>query len=70
MMFIPQALAPNMAGVIASRIVQGMSGSVGNTMVAGSVADIFPKDRRAVPMSAFVLTVLYVRYSMLVVTLC
>ncbi|PWN39586.1 MFS general substrate transporter [Ceraceosorus guamensis] len=57
MMFIPQALAPNIGAILGSRIVQGCAGSVGNTMCAGSVADLFPKSQRAIPMGFFVLIV-------------
>lgn len=34
-MFVPQALTPNFAGIILPRICQGLTGSVGNTMVGG-----------------------------------
>lgn len=58
MMYIPQGLAPNIAAILCSRVVQGCAGSVGNTMVAGSVADMFPKEKRSLPMGVFVCCVL------------
>lgn len=58
MMYLPQALAPNFASIIVGRIIQGVAGSVGNTMVGGFVADLWPKSKRSVPMSFFVLMVM------------
>lgn len=58
LMYLPQALAPNFASIIVGRIIQGIAGSVGNTMVGGFVADLWPKSKRAVPMSFFVLMVM------------
>ncbi|PWN39364.1 MFS general substrate transporter [Ceraceosorus guamensis] len=54
-MFIPQALAPNVYAIILSRFVQGMAASVGNSMVGGSVSDVFPASSRGIPMAIFAL---------------
>ncbi|ORY29132.1 major facilitator superfamily domain-containing protein [Naematelia encephala] len=46
LLFIPQALSPSYSGLLAARWFQGMCASVGNSMVGGTVADLFfPKDR-------------------------
>ncbi|CAO1615117.1 unnamed protein product [Parajaminaea phylloscopi] len=57
-MFIPHAVSTSMTCIIVPRIIQGITGSVGNTMVGGFVADMWPKASRSLPMSVFVLTVL------------
>jgi hypothetical protein len=36
----------------------GVFGSVGNTTVAGTIADMFPKENRSLPMGVFVVCVL------------
>ncbi|PWN48561.1 MFS general substrate transporter [Violaceomyces palustris] len=55
--FIPQALAPNMAAILISRWFQGMAASVGNSMVAGSVSDMFHASERGFPMGLYALSV-------------
>ncbi|PWZ02366.1 MFS general substrate transporter [Testicularia cyperi] len=56
-LFIPQALAKNIGTIIAVRWFQGMAASVGNSMVAGSVSDIFQASERGFPMSLYALSV-------------
>jgi MFS family permease len=58
-MYIPQALAPNITAILSSRVMQGIFGSVGNTMVAGTIADMFPKENRSLPMGVFVVCVFW-----------
>ncbi|PWN19317.1 MFS general substrate transporter [Microstroma glucosiphilum] len=57
MMTIPQALAPNIEGIIIPRIFQGMAGSVGNSITGGIVADLFVSHDRSLPMSFYALIV-------------
>ena len=46
---IPQALSPNMTGILASRWFQGMCSSVGNSMVGGTIAGACRPRRVALP---------------------
>ncbi|KAK1922845.1 major facilitator superfamily domain-containing protein [Papiliotrema laurentii] len=54
-MYIPQALTTNFSGFLAARCFQGMSQSVGNSLVSGTVADMFSPDQRGTPMGLFTL---------------
>lgn len=56
-LFIPQALAKNITTIIVVRLFQGMAASVGNSMVAGSVSDLFHASERGFPMSLYALSV-------------
>jgi MFS family permease len=56
-LFLPQALAPNVASIIASRFVQGTFACIEGPVAAGVVADLFPKAVRGPAMGTFVLTV-------------
>lgn len=57
LLFIPQALAKNITTIIVVRWFQGMAASVGNSMVAGSVSDVFHANERGFPMSLYSLSV-------------
>lgn len=56
-LFIPQALAKNITTIIVVRWFQGMSASVGNSLVAGSVSDVFHANERGFPMSLYSISV-------------
>lgn len=57
LLFIPQALAKNITTIIVVRCFQGMSASVGNSLVAGSVSDVFHANERGLPMSLYSISV-------------
>lgn len=59
LMFIPQALAPNITGLLLTRFFAGVFGSTGSTMVGGTLADIYHADTRGGPMSFFSSVTLY-----------
>lgn len=56
-LFIPQALAKNITTIIVVRFFQGMAASVGNSLVAGSVSDVFHANERGLPMSLYSIAV-------------
>lgn len=56
-LYIPQALAKNITTMIVVRWFQGMAASVGNSMVAGSVSDVFHANERGFPMSLYAISV-------------
>ncbi|EPQ30522.1 uncharacterized protein PFL1_02048 [Pseudozyma flocculosa PF-1] len=56
-LFIPQALAPNIAAILISRWFQGMAGSVGNSMAAGLASDLFVAKDRGFVMSLYAVCV-------------
>lgn len=56
-LYIPQALAKNITTIIVVRVFQGMAASVGNSMVAGSVSDVFHANERGFPMSLYAIAV-------------
>ncbi|KAI5476209.1 hypothetical protein MNV49_007971 [Pseudohyphozyma bogoriensis] len=53
-LFLPQALAPNFASILATRFFQGAAGSVEGPVIAGVVADLFAKKNRGRAMATFV----------------
>ncbi|WVQ64102.1 uncharacterized protein L199_002262 [Kwoniella botswanensis] len=53
LLFIPQCLSKNHNGVLAARFLQGMTQSVGNSMVGGTVADMFYPKQRGIAMGVF-----------------
>lgn len=53
LLFIPQAITTNFSAILAIRWFQGMSSSVGNSMVGGTIADIFRADDRGSGMNIF-----------------
>ncbi|SPO25312.1 related to TPO1 - Vacuolar polyamine-H+ antiporter [Ustilago trichophora] len=57
LLYIPQALANNITTIIVVRGFQGMAASVGNSMVAGSVSDVFHANERGFPMSLYAIAV-------------
>ncbi|KAN0064882.1 hypothetical protein ACQY0O_001939 [Thecaphora frezii] len=57
LLYIPQALAPNISAILVSRWFQGMAGSVGNSMAAGVASDLFLAKDRGFAMSLFALIV-------------
>ncbi|KAK4703621.1 hypothetical protein P7C70_g2595, partial [Phenoliferia sp. Uapishka_3] len=57
LLFLPQALAPNFASILATRFFQGICGSVEGPVVAGIVADLFKKRNRGTAMGTFVVMV-------------
>ncbi|OJA10286.1 hypothetical protein AZE42_05006 [Rhizopogon vesiculosus] len=50
---VMNALAPNIQTVIVSRVLQGVFGSTGASLVGGTIADIWQPHERGVPMSMF-----------------
>ncbi|GAA5903062.1 hypothetical protein JCM8208_000442 [Rhodotorula glutinis] len=59
LLFLPQALAPNFASICATRFFQGALGSCEGPVIAGVVADLFPKRTRGMPMAVFVAAVFW-----------
>ncbi|BEJ11551.1 hypothetical protein CspHIS471_0200110 [Cutaneotrichosporon sp. HIS471] len=57
LLFLPQTLSHNIHGYLAARWFQGMASSVGNSMVGGTIADIFGYEERGQLMNFFTLTV-------------
>ncbi len=57
LLYLPQALATNIVAIVVTRAVQGCAASVGNSVVAGSVSDLFPPQSRGLPMSIFTVLV-------------
>ncbi|KAM0754246.1 MFS general substrate transporter [Meredithblackwellia eburnea MCA 4105] len=57
LLFLPQALAPNFASILATRFFQGIGGSVEGPVVAGIVADVKAKKDRGTAMATFVVAV-------------
>ncbi|CBQ72971.1 related to TPO1-Vacuolar polyamine-H+ antiporter [Sporisorium reilianum SRZ2] len=57
LLFIPQALAKSITTIIVVRFFQGMAASVGNSLVAGSVSDVFHANERGLPMSLYSIAV-------------
>ncbi|GAA5862316.1 hypothetical protein JCM8547_007601 [Rhodosporidiobolus lusitaniae] len=57
LLFLPQALAPNYASICATRFFQGAMGSVEGPVIAGVVADLWPKVNRGRAMAVFVVAV-------------
>ncbi|KAL1410927.1 hypothetical protein Q8F55_001870 [Vanrija albida] len=53
LLFIPQALSHSLPGLLAARFFQGMVCSVGNSMVGGTVADMYAAKHRGVAMNIF-----------------
>jgi hypothetical protein len=48
LLFIPQALAPNVVAIILTRFFQGTMACIEGPVAAGVVADLFPKSSRSV----------------------
>lgn len=59
LLFLPQALSTNYPGILAVRWFQGMSSSVGNSMVGGTIADLFRADDRGRAMNIFSLVIFF-----------
>lgn len=59
LMFIPQALSPNITTLLITRFLGGVMGSTGSTMVGGTLADMYHADTRGGPMSCFSSVTLY-----------
>ncbi|WWC73319.1 uncharacterized protein I206_107286 [Kwoniella pini CBS 10737] len=53
LLFIPQCLSKNHNGILTARFFQGMASSVGNSMVGGTVADMFYPRQRGIAMGVF-----------------
>ncbi|WVQ94773.1 hypothetical protein IAU59_001855 [Kwoniella sp. CBS 9459] len=56
-LFIPQIWSKNHDGVLVCRFFQGIAQSVGNSMVGGTVADMFMHSGRGVAMGVFTLMI-------------
>ncbi|CEH19140.1 Synaptic vesicle transporter SVOP and related transporters (major facilitator superfamily) [Ceraceosorus bombacis] len=56
--FLPNALAQNIQTVLVARFICGAAGSVGSTMVGGTLADLWERDERDVPLAFFALSAL------------
>ncbi|ORY72935.1 MFS general substrate transporter [Leucosporidium creatinivorum] len=57
LLFLPQALAPNVISIIISRLVQGTFACIEGPIAAGVVADLTTKSNRGIMMSTFVLAI-------------
>ncbi|PWN87229.1 MFS general substrate transporter [Acaromyces ingoldii] len=57
--FLPVALARNIETVLVARFLCGAAGSVGATMVGGTLSDIWTRGQREVPMAFFSLSALF-----------
>lgn len=57
--FLPVALARNIQTVLVARFLCGAAGSVGATMVGGTLSDIWSRGQREVPMALFSLSALF-----------
>ncbi|TIA75137.1 hypothetical protein E3P91_00646 [Wallemia ichthyophaga] len=53
LLFLPQILVKNIAVIVVMRLLQGGCSSVGNTLVGGSIADMFNASERGLPMAVF-----------------
>ncbi|KAH7882287.1 MFS general substrate transporter [Phlebopus sp. FC_14] len=53
------ALAPNIQAVIVGRILGGVFGSTGASLVGGSIADVWQPHERGLPMSLFAFTTVF-----------
>ncbi|TIB94055.1 MFS general substrate transporter [Wallemia mellicola] len=53
LLFLPQILVKNIAVIVVMRLLQGACSSVGNTLVGGSIADMFDASDRGLPMAVF-----------------
>ncbi|UZJ53581.1 hypothetical protein CBS101457_002901 [Exobasidium rhododendri] len=56
---LPVALARNVETVLVSRFIMGAAGSVGSTMVGGTLADLWAVEERVLPMALFSLSALF-----------
>ncbi|KAG2058308.1 MFS general substrate transporter [Suillus hirtellus] len=56
---VMNALAPNIQTVIVSRMLQGVFGSTGASLVGGCIADIWQPHERGLPMSLFAFSSLF-----------
>ncbi|GJN88631.1 hypothetical protein Rhopal_001597-T1 [Rhodotorula paludigena] len=56
-LFLGQALAPNIYSLVFCRLIQGTAASIEGPVAAGVVADLWPKKTRGPAMGIFVLTV-------------
>lgn len=54
--FLPIALAENIQTILTARFVCGAAGSVGSTMVGGTLSDLWEKYERELPMPLFTLS--------------
>lgn len=59
LLFIPQALSPNISCMLISRFICGSMSSTGSAMVSGTLADMYHADTRGGPMSVFSSSTLY-----------
>lgn len=57
LLFIPQALSHNYSGLLAARWFQGMASSVANSMVGGTVADLFEARERGLIMNLLAIVI-------------
>ena len=55
--FIPLALTPTITGLLLSRLLMGCCGSVGNSLVGGTVSDLYAPKHRGLAMSVFALSI-------------
>ncbi|KAI5476873.1 Major Facilitator Superfamily protein [Pseudohyphozyma bogoriensis] len=53
LMFIPQALAPNITAMLISRFLAGIFASTGVSLVGGTLNDIWSASERGLPMALF-----------------
>lgn len=57
LLFLPQALSHNYSGLLAARFFQGMASSVANSMVGGTVADLFEARNRGLIMNLLAIVI-------------
>ncbi|TXT06467.1 uncharacterized protein COLE_05798 [Cutaneotrichosporon oleaginosum] len=56
-LFLPQALTHSHSGLLAARFFQGMASSVANSMVGGTVADLFEARERGLVMNLLAIVI-------------
>ncbi|BEI96699.1 hypothetical protein CcaverHIS631_0202880 [Cutaneotrichosporon cavernicola] len=57
LLFLPQALTHSHSGLLAARFFQGMASSVANSMVGGTVADLFAARERGLVMNLLAIVI-------------
>lgn len=59
LLYIPLALTRNITGLLIARLLHGCCGSVGNSLVGGTVSDLFSPKHRGLAMSLFAVSIYF-----------